>query len=93
MGKLNIALLIAVLACALKIVEVQHASRTLFVEYGREQHLAEQLDVAYSKLLLSQASLATGQRIDQVARNQLGMSPPAQNQIVYMTLKQRWPDD
>lgn len=93
MGRLNFILLAAVVFCSLKVVEIQHASRTLFVDLGREQQLAEQLDVGYSRLLLRQAALATGQRIDEIARTRLSMAPPDQSQTVYMTLREEWLDD
>jgi cell division protein FtsL len=86
MGKLNIFLLMLVVFCASQLVESQHEARRLFVELGRERQAERQLEVAFTRLQLDQATLAKGERVDSVARSKLKMITPSPNSIVFMSL-------
>lgn len=86
MGRLNILLLSLVVFCAMVVVEQQHAARTLFVALGQEQQAEHQIEVAFTRLQLQQVALAKGERVDEVARTKLEMSPPAQGSVVFMPL-------
>lgn len=86
MGRLNIFLLALVVFCAIAVVEQQHSARTLFVALGQEQQAEQQIEVAFTRLQLQQVALAKGERVDEVARTKLDMSPPAQGSVVFMPL-------
>ena len=86
MGRLNIFLLALVIFCAIVVVEQQHAARSLFVALGQEQQAEHQIEVAFTRLQLQQVTLAKGERVDAVARTELGMSPPAPGSVVFMPL-------
>ncbi|HEX4916418.1 MAG TPA: cell division protein FtsL [Limnobacter sp.] len=86
MGRLNILLLALVLLCATEVVELQHESRSLFVALGQEQQAERQIEVDFQRLQLQQVALAKGERVDQVAREKLGMNPPAPGTVVFMPL-------
>jgi cell division protein FtsL len=86
MGRLNIFLLAAVVFCAIWVVDLQHSARTLFVHLGQEQKIERQIEVAFARLQLQQVTLASGERVDRVARTKLEMSPPAAGSVLFMTL-------
>jgi cell division protein FtsL len=86
MGRLNLLLLGLVLCCAMVVVNLQHQARSLFVALGQEQQAERQIEVAFTRLQLQQVTLAKGERVDEVARSRLGMSPPAPGSVVFMTL-------
>ncbi len=84
MTKLNFLLLALVVYCAMLVVESQHESRSLFVQLGSAQQVERHLEVAFSRLQLEQVALAKGERIDQIAREQLEMQRPTPEQTVFM---------
>lgn len=77
-------LLVLVIFCAMLVVEQQHAARTLFVTLGQEQQAEHQIEVAFMRLQLQQVALAKGERVDEVARTKLNMSPPSPGSVVFM---------
>ncbi|HEX4857231.1 MAG TPA: cell division protein FtsL [Limnobacter sp.] len=87
MGRLNIFLLSLVVFCAMVVVEQQHTARSLFVALGEEQQAEHQIEVAFTRLQLQQVALAKGERVDEVARTRLEMSPPAQGSVIFMPLE------
>ena len=70
-------LLLAVVASALGVVYAREQNRRLFVDYTQLQKEHDDLNVEYSRLELEQATWAETNRIDQIARGQLGMIAPA----------------
>lgn len=70
-------LLIAVIGSALGVVYAREQNRRLFVDYTQQQKERDDLNVEFSRLELEQATWAETNRIDQVARGQLGMIAPA----------------
>jgi cell division protein FtsL len=76
-----LALLGLVLISALGVVWTRHESRVLFVELTRMQNLRDDLNIEYGRLELEQATLAEPRRIDDEARNKLGMVTPAPQNI------------
>lgn len=82
MVRLNAILLLIVVACALSVVSSNHKARKLFVELEREQSRMRELEVEWGQLQLEQSTWASHARIEKIARDKLGMKPPAPGQIV-----------
>lgn len=84
MTRLNIVLLLAVLASALYLVRTQYESRRLFVEVEKAQNLARKLDIDHERLEVEKRGQATPLRVEKLAKNQLQMrsATPAVTQYV-----------
>ncbi len=76
MLRLNLALLLVVVVCALGVVTSQHRARKLFQALESEQERARQLDVEYGQLQLEMSTWATHPRIEKIARDRLHMVMP-----------------
>ncbi len=86
MARLNVLLLIAVIACALGVVTSQHKARKLFVELQKEKDRAQQMDVEWGQLQLEQGTLVMPARVEKLAGSQLQMRTPQSEQIRYIRL-------
>jgi cell division protein FtsL len=84
-GRLNVVLLMALVLCALSLVNAQYQSRRLFIELERAQALARQLDIEWSQLQLDQSTLGLHARIDALARRDLHMVPVTPARTQYLT--------
>ncbi len=84
MARLDALLLLLTIACALGVVTSQHKARKLFVALQDEKELAQQMDVEWGKLQLEQGTLAAPARVEKIAREQLRMHLPANEQIRYV---------
>ncbi|MFI4939570.1 MAG: cell division protein FtsL [Burkholderiales bacterium] len=84
-GRLNISLLIALVLCALSLVNAQYQSRRMFIELERAQALARQLDIEWSQLQLDQSTLGKHARIEALARRDLHMVPVTSARTQYLT--------
>jgi len=82
MTRLNLILVLALVACALGVVAATHQSRKLFQEIEREQGRTRQLEVEFGQLQLEQSTWASHARIEQVARGRLHMKEPAPAQVL-----------
>ena len=84
MTRLNIVLLIAVIASALYLVRTQYESRRLFVEVEKAQNLARKLDLERERLDVEKRAQATPLRVEKLAKEQLQMrtATPAVTQYV-----------
>jgi cell division protein FtsL len=84
MTRLNLVLLLAVLASALYLVRIQYESRSLFVEVDRALALAHKLEIENERLQVEKRAQATPLRIEKLAKDQLKMrtSTPAITQYV-----------
>ncbi len=81
--RLLLALLIAAnVASAIGVVYARHRHRGLFVELSRLEKARDELNIEFGRLQLEQATWAESNRIDQVARNRLGMKFPEAADIV-----------
>ena len=69
-------LLIAVIGSALGVIYAREQNRRLFVDYTQLIKDHDDLNVEFSRLELEQATWAETNRIEQVARGQLGMVMP-----------------
>ena len=76
MAKLNLVLLVVLVACALGLVTSQHNARKLFSELEREQEHARNLDVEYGQLQLEASTWGLHSRVEKIAANALGMQAP-----------------
>ncbi len=76
MTRLNLVLLLAVLASALYLVHVQYQSRRLYTELERANAEGRRLDTERDRLQLERRAQATPQRVERLARERLQMRPP-----------------
>ncbi len=78
-----LALLIAAnLATAVAVVYAQHRHRQLFYELTKLEKARDALNIEFGRLQLEQATWAESNRVDQIARNKLGMKFPETGEIV-----------
>ncbi|BDU23230.1 cell division protein FtsL [Dyella sp. GSA-30] len=82
---LLLILLVAVLASAITVVWTQHESRVQFIELSRLQNERDELNIEYGKLELEQATWAEPRRVDNEARQKLGMLTPRPQDIQLVT--------
>lgn len=76
MAKLNLVLLLVLVACALGLVTSQHKARKLFSDLEREQERARSLDVGYGQLQLEASTWGLHSRVEKIAGSVLGMQVP-----------------
>jgi cell division protein FtsL len=84
MIRLNLLLLLAVLASALVLVRVQYESRRLYTEIERAKNEFRKLEVEHERLQVAKRAQATPARVERLAREQLHMraATPAITQYV-----------
>ena len=84
MTRLNLVLLLAVIASALHLVRVQYDSRRLYAEIERAQGEFRRLEIEHERLQVEKHALATPLRVEKLAREQLQMrsATPAITQYV-----------
>ncbi|HXD36194.1 MAG TPA: cell division protein FtsL [Rhodanobacter sp.] len=74
-------LLLAAVASALGVVWTRHESRVLFVQLTALQNQRDASNIEYGRLELEQATYAEPRRIDDEARQKLGMVEPRPQDI------------
>jgi cell division protein FtsL len=87
MLRLNLTLLVTVIASALYLVQVQYESRRLYTEIERAQNEARKLEVDNERLQVDRRAQATTARVEKVAREQLQMRPATPAITQYVTYK------
>jgi cell division protein FtsL len=87
MIRLNLTLLVTVLASALYLVQVQYDSRHLFTEIEKAQSDFRKLETEHERLELEKRAQATPARVERLAREQLHMKPATPAITTYVTLK------
>lgn len=75
-------LLAANLVSAIVVVHARHQHRQRFVELTKLEKARDELNIEFGRLQLEQATWAESHRVDQVARNRLGMVFPQADEIV-----------
>ena len=75
MTRLNVVLLLAVLASALYLVNLQYESRRLFTELDKTHSQTHRLELEFERLQLEKREQATPMRVDKLAREKLQMRP------------------
>lgn len=73
MTRLNLVLLLAVLASSLYLVSVQYESRRLFSVLDRARSEARRLEADNERLQVEKRAQATPLRVEKLAKNQLQM--------------------
>lgn len=82
-GRLLLTLLVlATIVSALGVVYARHRHRVLFVQLSQLEKARDELNIQFGQLQLEQATWAESNRIDQVARDRLGMKFPEGAEIV-----------
>lgn len=81
MNKLIFFLLMGVLVSALGAITAQHRARSLVVQLEEEDAYAQHLDMEWRELQAAQSSLATHSRVEKIAKQQLRMSVPENEQV------------
>ena len=82
MARLNLILLMIVVACGLATVNANHRARKLFTGFEKEQQRMRALDVEWGQLQLEQSTWAAHARIEKVAKERLQMKAPLPAQIL-----------
>ncbi len=88
MTRLNLLLLLGVVACALGVVTSQHQARKLFVELQQEKEQAQEMEVEWGQLQLEQSTWATPVRVEQIAAQKLQMRVPKGGEVSYVRIGQ-----
>ena len=88
-GRVNFVLTVALVLCALSLVNAQYQARHLFIQLERAQAAARQLDIEWAQLQLDQSTLGKQARIEANARRDLSMVAltPARTQYLTMGAK------
>ena len=86
MTRLNLLLLLAVLASALYLVHTQYASRSLYTQLDRAQSQARRLEAEHEQLQVQKRAQATSARVQGIAAQQLQMRPAHPGITQYVTL-------
>ena len=73
MTRLNVLLLLALVASALALVHSQYESRRLFMALEAARKEASRLEIDRDRLLVERRAQATPLRVEQLARQQLQM--------------------
>ena len=68
--------------CALSVINANHQARKLFVALGAEQKHARDLETEWGQLQLEQSTWAAHIRVENLAREKLGMRQPASRDIM-----------
>ncbi|GAB3539958.1 hypothetical protein GCM10027343_08250 [Noviherbaspirillum agri] len=84
-GRVNLVLTVALVLCALSVVNSQYQARRLFIELERAQAAARQLEIDWAQLQLDQSTLAKHARIEANARKDLNMVPVTPARTQYLT--------
>ena len=82
MARLNLLLILVLVACALSVVSANHRARKVFTELEAGQKRMRDLDIEWGQLQLEQSTLAAHVRVEKSAREKLGMKPPGPAQII-----------
>ena len=86
MSRFNVVMALALVVCALAVIQAQHRSRTYFVELERLKKEARVLDEQWGQLQLEQSTWANLARVDTLARSRLGLVAPAHDRVRIETL-------
>lgn len=84
MGRISLIVAALLMLSAISLVPSRYQSRQLFIELGRSQAEARDLDTNWRRLQLERAELARNARIDRAARDDLQMIPIVPDRTLYM---------
>jgi len=77
-----LTLVLALIVSALAVVSTKHENRQLVTELEGLRQERERLEMEWAQLLLEEATLASNNRVERMAREQLGMTEPRDYVIV-----------
>jgi cell division protein FtsL len=86
MTRINVVLLVMLLASGLYLVRVSYDARRLFTELDRAQGEERQLDTEFERLKAEKQAQATPLRVEKTAREKLGMRTATPAITQYVTL-------
>lgn len=81
MGVLVTLLLLANVISGIGVVYARHEHRQLFVQLSRAEQARDALNIEFGRLQLEQATWAESTRIEQLARERLGLHAPGADDI------------
>lgn len=79
---LPLLLILVIVGSALAVVRTKHENRALVAELDSLRAERERLDMEWAQLQLEEATLAANNRVESMAREQLGMTEPRNYEIV-----------
>ena len=85
MIRLNLVLLLAVLASAIYLVSVQYDSRRLFTELDKAKTESHRLELENERLQVERRAQTTPARVEKLAREKLQMSQAKPGITTYVT--------
>jgi cell division protein FtsL len=85
--RLNLVLLLAVMASALYLVQVQYESRRLYTEIEKAHSESRRLEMEHERLQVERRAQATPLRVERLAKEQLHMRPASPAITQYVTQK------
>ncbi len=94
MIRINLMLMLAVMASAVYLVSVQYESRRKFTELDRARAEARRLETEHERLEVEKRAQATPARVEKLAREKLAMrqaTPAITTYVTYSTLAQEAP--
>jgi cell division protein FtsL len=75
-------LTVAVVVCAMMVIDLRHRNRLLFAELQTVTRERDALNTEWGQLLLEQGAWSEQRRVEETARVRLGMALPAGEQVV-----------
>lgn len=84
MGRACLVVAALLMLSAISLVTSRYQSRLLYIEWGRGQAEARDLDTNWRRLQLERAELARNARVDRAARDDLKMIPISPDRTIYM---------
>ncbi|MGH8673523.1 MAG: cell division protein FtsL [Burkholderiales bacterium] len=87
MAKLNLLLLLVLLACALGLVTSQQKARKLFAQLEQEQGRARELEVEHGQLQLESSTWGLHARVERIASATLGLRAPDPRRVRVIELR------
>ncbi len=91
MVKQLVLLTVAIVACALTVIELRHRNRLLFAELQAVTHERDALNTEWGQLLLEQGAWSEQRRVEDTARARLGMALPSGDQLVVVRVDKAVP--
>ena len=84
MSRQFVLLTIAVMVCALSVIELRHRNRLLFAQLQTLTHERDALNTEWGQLLLEQGAWSEQRRVEETARTRLSMAMPSVEQVVVL---------
>jgi cell division protein FtsL len=84
MGRVNLIVAALLMLSAISLVTSRDQSRQLFIELGRDQAQARDLETNWRRLQLDRAELARNARVDAIARDGLKMISIVPDRTLYL---------